>query len=219
MAIVQRLVVASAALLLAFANTSHAEDNAAYTNFLNDSNLRQSIINAASRSTVILQNPCAEAQYRVATMPVVLKPMAFDASGGPIAGFLKYPVKEDGCGVTRILNVFVIVQGARQVAVIPYLPGSTRADPMLQKDAVLYAANWATTAVGKNEDCKVKYFSDTEFLEEERPLPGAKAAPWRERWTQIQCNKKVTIPLRFIPDATGTQIVAGGPGGGVEETK
>lgn len=219
MTIAQRLLAAAAALLLAFANIAHADDNAAYTNFLNDPNLRQNIINAASRSTVILQNPCAEAQYRVATTPIVLKPMAFDASGGPVAGFLKYPVKEDGCGVTRILNVFVIVQGPRQVATVPYLPGSTRADPALQKDAVQYAANWAAIAVGKNDDCKVKYIADTEFLEQEAALPGAKVAPWREQWTQIQCHRKVTIPLRFIPDATGTQIVAGGPGGGVEDLK
>lgn len=210
----------STALLLIFANNTHAEDGAAYTNYLNDPGLRQSIINAAARSTVIIQNPCAEAQYRVATSPLVFKPMAFDSSGGPIAGILKYPVKEDGCGITRILNVFVIVQGPRQVATVPFLlPGTTHADPGLQKDAVQYAGAAAAVLVGKNEECKIKYFADTEFLEQEAPVPGAKVSPWRERWTMIQCSKKLIIPMRFIPDATGTQIVSGGPGGSVEDLK
>lgn len=213
------LAAVCAVLLLAFTNPVRADDGTAYTTFLNDPNLRQNIINAASRSTVILQNQCAEAQYRVATAPMVLKPMAFDASGGPVAGILKYPVKEDGCGVTRILNVYVVVQGPRQVSAIPFLPGSTRADPVLQKNAVQYAVSWAVTKVGKNDECKVKYFADTEFVEQEKPAPGAKSAPWRERWTMIQCDKKLIVPLRFIPDATGTQIVAGGPDGRVEDLK
>ena len=217
--VLRLLAAMSAGLPLIFADCAHADDSAAYTNFLNDPSLRQNIINAAARSTVMLQNPCAEAEYRVGTSPLVFKPMAFDSSGGPVAGLLKYPVKEDGCGVTRSLNVFVVVQGPRQVGAIPFLPGSTRADPTLQKDAVQYAAGWAVALVGKNEECKVKYFADTEFVEQETPAPDAKAPAWRERWTMIQCNKKLTIPLRFIPDATGTQIAAGGPGGGVEDLK
>lgn len=213
------LAALSAALLLTFASQARADDSSAYTTFLNDPGLRQNIINAAARSTVILQNPCSEAQYRVATNPIVIKPMAFDPSGGPVAGLLKYPVKEDGCGITRILNVYVFVQAPRQVGAIPYLPGSTRADPVLQKDAVQYAATWAGTKVEKNDECKIKYFADTEFVAEETPKPGAKAAPWRERWTMIQCNKKVIIPLRFIPVGTGIQVVAGGEDGRVEDLK
>lgn len=73
--------------------------------------------------------------------------------------------------------------------------------------------------VGKNEDCKVKYFAATEFVEQEAPIPGAKVSPWREQWTMVHYNKKLVIPLRFIPDATGTQVVAGGPGGSVENLK
>jgi hypothetical protein len=89
--------------------------------------------------------------------------------------------------------------------------------PVPQKDAVKYAAAWAAAAVGKNEECQVTYIADTEFVEQE--APGATVAEWRERWTMIQCNKKVTIPLRFTPNAPGTRVVAGGRGGGVENLK
>ena len=213
------LAAVSAVLLLMVAHQAQADDSAAYTAFLNTPNLKQNVVNSASRSIVIVQNPCAEAQYWIATSPIILKPMAFDGSGGPVAGLLKYPVKEEGCGASRILNVFIVVQGPKQVAAIASLPGGTHADPVLQRDAIPNAVIWAGSAVEKEDTCKARYVSDTEFLGYETPAPGAKASSWRERWTIALCDKKVAALLTFTPDATGTSFMIGKPVDGAETAK
>jgi hypothetical protein len=187
-----------------------ADDVAQFATFLKDPVMRQNLINAAAKSTVIVQNPCSAAQYSVATTPIVLKRMVFDSAGHPAAGMLKFPVKEEGCGITRILNTLIWVQGPGTAGTAALAPGTTHADPVLQKDASMRAYTAAVVAARPDAACNVKYLADTEFIERENsgsPTPSA----WRESWTIVLCNKKVVVPVKFIPDPKGTTIVAGGP--------
>jgi hypothetical protein len=189
-----------------------ADDSAQFETFLKDPVMRQNLINAAAKSTVIVQNPCSTAQYSVATRPMVLKPMVFDTAGHPTAGMLHFPVKEEGCGVTRILNTLIGVQGPGTAVTSALAPGSTHADPVLQKDASVRAFAAALVASLPDAACNVKYLADTEFIEREKAVEGSSTpTPWRENWTVVLCNKQVVVPVNFTPDPTGTLIVAGGP--------
>lgn len=188
-----------------------ADEDASFKTLLADPTEQQYVIRAAGRSTVFLQNPCAEASFAVEKRFVPYQLASFDASGAMISGSWKQTVDERGCGVTRVLNVMVVAQAAGKLSVVPLLPGSTRADPLLQQDAVKYAVRALTTVSGGREpNCTVGYVEDTQFLGEEgQALPAAKGPAWKELWTLESCTQQMLIPMRFIPDASGTSISAG----------
>lgn len=163
------------------------------------------------------QKSLPTAIYHVSVNPMVSKLMVFDTAGNPTTGAAKFPVVQEGCGEKRILNVWAWVQTSAgcqnlpsprpSLAIAPFLPGTTRADPQLQKDAVSYA--WIA-AGGVDATCKSGHVAETEFLEQENvALPGAKGTPWRELWTLVWCVNRIQVPIRFIPDRTGTTISTG----------
>jgi hypothetical protein len=89
------------------------------------------------------------------------------------------------------------------------LPGSTRADILLQRDAAGMA--YASLAAYADKGCPPSQFSidDTKFVSVDRaPIPNARAGPnaraWNEEWTALACGKPIVLQLRFTPDATGT---------------
>jgi len=185
---------------------------AAMARLVSDPVEQQHVISAAARSTVLERNPCPGAQFSVEKSITFYNLPTLDDMHRVTSGAWKQVVQEQGCESRRQLNVLVAVEAADKMAVIPMLPGSTRADPVLQKDAVRYAVQaLASVPGGREANCDSGYVSDTEFLEEEKaePLPGSKGRSWRESWTLISCTRKAIVPMRFIPDATGTTISAG----------
>jgi hypothetical protein len=187
------------------------DDKTAFAKLLDDPIEQQHVVGGAGRATVLLQNPCADARFSIEKKFVPYKPLTFDDSGALVSGAWKQIVEEQGCGASRTLNVMVIAQGAGKLAVVPLLPGETRADPVLQQDAVKYAVQaLGTVAGGRESNCTIGYVADTKFLAEEgQALPGAKAPPWKELWTLESCTQKMLVPMKFIPDSTGTSISAG----------
>ena len=205
------LYVASVAFGLLLSARAAGDDKSALSKILDDPVEQQRVISGAGRSTVFLQNPCADAHFSIEKRYVPYKPLSFDSSGAAVSGAWKQTVVEEGCGETRILNVMVVVQGPGNLAVVPLLPGGTRADPVLQKDAVKYAVTALSTEPGgREQNCNVGYVADTKFVDEDGPaLPAAKGPPWKELWTLQSCTQKMLVPMRFIPDSTGTSISAG----------
>jgi hypothetical protein len=197
-------------LLLTSAHS--AENDVSFKKLLEDPSEQRHVITAAGRSTVFLQNPCATARFAVQKTAVPYQAPNFDDTGALIAGSWKQSVDEEGCGTMRVLNVMVVSQGLGKLAVVPLLPGGTRADPILQQDAVKYAVRaLATVAGGREPNCKVGYVADTQFIEEETQTlaAGAKSAAWKELWTLQSCTQKMLIPMSFVPDSSGTSISAG----------
>ena len=188
-----------------------ADDSGLFAKLLSDPAEQQRVISAAGRSTVVLQSPCPSAQFRIANKFVPYKPVSFDGTGAIVSGAWKQIVQVEGCGRTRLLNVFVTVEGPNKLSAMPLLPGSTHADALLQKDAVKYAVVALATARGGREaNCQIGYVANTEYLEQEKEtLPGAKEPAWRELWTLASCTQKMIVPMHFIPDSTGTTISAG----------
>ncbi|MEP9350266.1 hypothetical protein [Xanthobacter sp. KR7-225] len=132
--------------------------------------------------------------------------VAFDGRGMPVSGswWVRYPVS--GCGAERIVNI-LFVADREGVRTLVTLPGTTRADVVLQRDALMYAFVGAGTRAPA--DCKDMLVTDTSFegfgL---APGPGRppQAGPWRETWTVAACGRTFAVPMEFIPDATGTTI-------------
>lgn len=193
------------------ASSGRADDQSAFSHLLADQTLQQRILDAAGRSTVVLENPCLAAQYTLDNKPFVHNAPAFDGSGRIVAGDWKQVVHEQGCGQTRVLNVLVVVQGPSSLATIPLLPGTTHAGPVVQKDAVKYAVQVVATVPGGHDaNCKIGYVEDTEFVSQESTaVQGGKGPPWRELWTLVSCVQKMQVPMLFVPDATGTSVSAG----------
>jgi len=188
-----------------------ADDQAAWMKFMSDPVLQQHVLSAAGRSTVVLQNPCPEAQYSARKTFIAHAPVNFEGTGQMVSGAFRQVVDEQGCGIKRVLNVLILAGGPDDLKVMPLLPGTTHADATLQKDAVKYAVQALGTVPGGREaNCQIGYVADTEFLDQENTaLPGSKGPAWREIWTLASCTQSMRVPMRFIPDPTGTTISAG----------
>jgi hypothetical protein len=148
----------------------------------------------------------------------VLKPMSFGADGLPDAGSWKqrFPVK--GCGNDTVLNFYFSAGADEKINTVVGIPGDSRADLTLQRDAVLYANTWATMVA---KGCKTFDVTNTKFegFGLSKPLtpdPGAgdRYRPWWETWTLVGCGKTIDVPIDFVPDENGTQVIQ--PGGAVE---
>lgn len=187
------------------------DDLGLFGKLLSDPGEQQRVTSAAGRSTVLLQNPCPNAQFRIEKKFVPYKPTSFDSAGVIVGGAWKQVVEAEGCGQTRLLNVLVSVSGPNQLSTMPLLPGNTHADALLQKDAVKYAVMALTaTPGGREQNCQIGYVANTEYLTQEKEvLPGAKEPGWHELWTLASCTQKMLVPMHFMPDSTGTTISAG----------
>jgi hypothetical protein len=205
------LAAGAVGIVCVVSSTAVGDDQTPLVKLLSDPTEQQHVISVAGRSTVILQNPCPTAQYTLEKKISFYKQPSFDSGSKLVDGAWKQVVDEEGCGVRRILNVLVFAQGQNNVSVVPLLPGTTRADAILQRDAVKFAVQAAATVPGgREENCQIGYVADTEFIEQESvTLEGAKGPSWRELWTLVSCTHKMQIPVHFIPDSTGTSISAG----------
>jgi hypothetical protein len=197
--------------VVALSSSAIGADQSALIKMLSDPTEQQQVLSAARRSIPLVQNPCPSAVFSIERRFVIYKQPTFDNSGTLGDGSWKQIVDEQGCGEHHTLNVWVSAQGPTNVSMVPLLPGSTHADPLLQKDAVQFAAQAAATVPGGREpNCKIGYVADTEFIEQESvTLEGAKGPSWRELWTLVSCTQKMLVPIHFIPDSTGTTISAG----------
>jgi len=187
---------------------ARADDQALFSRFLSDPVQRQHVLDAAKRSSVVLNNPCPSAEFAINGKVAIHTPPQFDNSEQPISGAWKEEVVEKGCNLERLLNVYLIFDpNNKSLAVFPVLPGTSRTDLILQKDAQPHVA--AAALKPQDQACNTKYIADTEFIRQKgEALQGAKGKPWDELWTMVICDKKALITMHFIPDKAGTAIVA-----------
>jgi hypothetical protein len=208
---VMGLVASSLVASSLVASSGRADDQSAFSQLLNDQTLQQRILDAAGRSTVMIQNPCPSAHYAIDNKLFIHTAPTLDSSGRIVGGEWRHAVHEEGCGQTRVLNVLVRAQGQSTLSTMPLLPGTTHAGPVLQKDAVKYAVQTVIGVPGGYDpNCKIGYVEDTEFVSQESTaVQGGREPPWRELWTLVSCVQKMQVPMLFVPDSTGTSISAG----------
>jgi len=88
------------------------------------------------------------------------------------------------------------------------VPGTTIADPILQRDALGFLAQRDFSAAGAEGTCDARKVIDTEVLQPlqgaavkgERPIGGQ----WVERWTLDRCGMPVRYVVRFSTTQKGT---------------
>jgi hypothetical protein len=152
---------------------------------------------------------CATPQLKNMSIRVIQAPV-FDVAGNPTRGAWMMVGEFDGCGQTRVLNLRYGFGSEGKLIRIPMLPGTTRADPLLQRDA-LFHARMAMAGLAP-KDCKEIAVIDTKFLRYGDELPNARPGfethVWYEEWQVKECGVVGTVPISFIPDATGTTISA-----------
>lgn len=155
--------------------------------------------------------PCPDANYVTTGDVGVLVPLRLDAAGKVVQGVWKESIRAEGCGPERLLNAMTQVTPEGTLTTTPLLPGSTIADPQLQRDSVQYAAaGMGSMPSGCNQGAVV----DTRYVGLDGQAPGTRLAAnqephaWDEVWTLEACGKRVGVMMKFSPDATGTAIHA-----------
>ena len=138
-----------------------------------------------------------------------LKPITFNAEGAPTAGAWKQSLSVGGCGDDKTLNFYFSVDAQGRIDTIIGAPGDTRADPVLQEDAMA-SIKLALARIGAT--CGAFDIKDTRFDGLEAPAAGQGQAQgddqnFRETWSVIGCGKTYEAPVLFIPRPAGTQIV------------
>jgi hypothetical protein len=148
----------------------------------------------------------------------VIRPVSFGGDGFPNAGLWKQAFPVSGCGNDTILNIYFSAGADEKINTVVGVPGTTRADLTLQRDTMSYA-NIGASLVAK--DCKSFVAKNTRFEgfgvpkpPIPDPGPDAHLRPWWETWTMIGCGRTIDVPIDFVPDEKGTQIIQ--PGGAIE---
>lgn len=168
---------------------------------------QKAVIEAAQQSSAWINNRCAGATFAITSDVAIYQPLALDEQQRPMAGSWRERVMAQGCGANRVLNVLTFVKSPGRLVSGTLLPGTTRADPLLQRDAFRYAVIAAKPPSG----CARIYVADTAFVGAEGAAnaslpPARRLPPWKEEWTVAACDQRSVVTVHFVPDATGTTI-------------
>jgi hypothetical protein len=152
---------------------------------------------------------CATPPTLDAANVVIGTPPTFKA-GKPVSGTWRVITRLSACGQAKNFSLLYAFAPNGQLLRLGMLPGSSAADPILQRDALIYA-NTAMSRLAP-PGCKDFKYLDTAF--EAFGAPGAnvpagrEARPWTEKWKVRACGVEGIVKLYFTPDATGTAISA-----------
>jgi hypothetical protein len=125
---------------------------------------------------------------------------------------LPFPIQKDvfswverylvDCEPRTQRNLMIIVENDHARA-IELLPGETKADPRLQRDAIGVAK---AMALAENpQGCERSWTTDTRAVE----LYKDGKTPWTERWSFDLCGKKAVVEMSFLPSpGAGTSYTA-----------
>lgn len=152
------------------------------------------------------------------------KPITFAADGAPNAGAWKQLIPVAGCGNDTVLNIIFVVHPDEKINFLILLPGTTHADPTLQRDALVEVMPGPTMYAathGKKEDCKQFDITNTRFggygntlvnPAISDPGPNDHYRPWWETWTLSGCGRAYDVSVAFTPtkDRPGTNITVPG---------
>jgi hypothetical protein len=96
----------------------------------------------------------------------------------------------------RAVRSFLLVLEKDQPTVVELLPGTTNADPRLQRDAAVGAT--AAVAGKTPQDCKRRFVTDTQITSKFEPNK-----LWQERWHYDLCGTKAQVDVTFSPSDKG----------------
>ena len=199
------LTLLALALWLQPSTLAMADEQSDLSALVADEAVQKKVIDMAATSDVMTIGSCPDAKLSLQNDYSVLRLATGGEGGGQLV--LKMAVQEEGCDVDHVLNVLLWKDPeSGEANVGNMLPGTSRAEPTLQKDSLEYAAMAASIP---EDNCEKAWVDNTEFLNlTAETQEGAKSEPWDEKWTLISCTKKAEVLMHFIPDKTGTTIAA-----------
>ena len=145
-------------------------------------------------AAVLASGSCRDATAEIADAPIRLDDPRY-------GGALWQPVRVEGCGRRGRLNMLVAA-----AAVTPLLPGTTAADPLLQREGLRRALMAVRDAA---PGCERVAVNDTRADPSAGLTPGRGGAArrtWVEVWTLSACGRVFAVPVRFAPGRDGTEI-------------
>jgi hypothetical protein len=111
---------------------------------------------------------------------------------GTVSWIERYVVS---CTPRTMRNFLLVLQDA-QPRVIELLPGTTNADPRLQRDALQGATGFA--AALRPPGCDKRIVTETRLVSKLQ-----RGAPWQERWSFDLCGTKAEVAMTFTPSERG----------------
>jgi len=194
-----RSTLASLLLLSAGARAEDAVDPH-FLALLKDDAYQAAVMKIATDQAAELPEACAGAQFRPVGEIEFFLPPETDGGGRVVHGLWREQIASAGCGTVLLLNVFSLADASGQPKLLGGLPGTTRADPVLQKEGLPIAVRGLPAKAGPCHDVRIV---DTVLSPD---APKDRAVPWRETWTVLACNEAYQVPLRFTPTADGATI-------------
>ena len=153
--------------------------------------------------TVLASGSCPGATAELADAPVRLDDPRLPR------GALRQRVRVEGCGHRGLLNMLVVpARNGAAASVTPLLPGTTAADPLLQREGLRLAIMAVKAAA---PDCDRIAVNDTRADDVATGMPGesgraAARRPWGEIWTLSACGRAFAVRVRFAPGRDATEI-------------
>ncbi|MBZ0138572.1 MAG: hypothetical protein K8H87_02210 [Pseudorhodoplanes sp.] len=92
-------------------------------------------------------------------------------------------------------NFFIVIDRG-QPRMVELLPGTTAADPLLQRDT--FAGSSAAIAGARPKGCDRQWVVDTRLV-----APRRDHAPWSERWSYDLCGTRAEVEMTFTPSPRG----------------
>jgi hypothetical protein len=192
--------VVALAILLTFSGLQARSQDAprAYDTIRGSDSYRSAVTQIYASYESALSTHCPKVDVNMNTSEAtILGPFQTDANGNIVSGHWKESTSGVACGEKRLYNASVVIKDGKP-EVLSLLPGHSHASPLLQRDAVQYAAIGAGAASGCSPDVLDTALPDG--------APNGTTALWVEKWTVLACGKKSVVTMHFVPDASGTTI-------------
>jgi hypothetical protein len=162
-----------------------------------------------------LQSDCLSPCHVIPFTALVLKPIEFpEGKQHPTQGVWLTRYQLERCGDSKFYNALFFASSNGEAPISkPFYPGSTNANPVLIRDAMMIAVTGALSRSGLNECKEVDVFDMRvtepahDVVEGEKIFKGV----WSEIWTFRVCGQMIDVPMTFIPDANGggTTFISG----------
>ncbi|HEY1544004.1 MAG TPA: hypothetical protein VGG01_16460 [Xanthobacteraceae bacterium] len=183
--------------------------------FISDPGYQAAVWNRARKQAAAMPDHCADVKAADEKVGIgIAAPVAFEKRNGrdfPSSGAWIVHLNADACGTRRQLNVLTIAKAGGAVDLVPLYRGTTRADPVLQRDATLAALATGTVAANRADvkGCKSALVVDTRVVSidakpQPKVMPGRSPYAWHEIWTIDYCGRPFEAAIDFTPDPTGT---------------
>lgn len=130
----------------------------------------------------------------------MIEPVSFAPDGYPTSGLWEQSFPVSGCGNDTTINFFFRAHSDEKIISVVGIPGETRADMTLQRDAFRMTTTAVQAAVPNCEQITVQ---DSKYL---GPV-GKSHKAWQESWLLAVCTRPIPVTVTFTPDDSGTKIL------------